>query len=82
MPDPWKNWCKSHDVFPRRIFRILVLIWGGFGVQKKSQNHFPGTKTLGSKPSWGVWNTTTVQNDVLEGPEIDFWAHGRRFGMI
>ena len=41
----------------------------------------PGTKTLGSKPFWGVWNTTTVQHDVLEGPQIDFWARGRRFGM-
>ena len=74
--------CKSHVVFPHRIFHILVSIWGDFGVEKGSQNHPPGTKTLGSKPSWGVWNTTTVQNDVLEGPEIDFWVHGRRFGMV
>ena len=76
MPDPWTKWCKSHVVFPRRIFRILVSIWGGFGVQKKSRNHPLGTKTLGSKPFWGVWNTTTVQNDVLESPKSIFEPTG------
>ena len=82
MPDPWNKCCKSHVVFPRRIFRILVSIWGGFGVQKRCQNHPPGTKTLGSKPFWGVWNTTTVQNDVLEGPKSIFEHIGVDLGWF
>ena len=82
MPDPWKNQCKKRRAFRYHIFRILVSIWKGFGLQNASQNHTLGTKMLGRSSFWAVLAAVFPQNGVLEDSEVDFGALGNRFGRL
>ena len=82
MPDPSKNQCKKRRAFRYHIFRILVSIWRGFGLQNASQNHTLGTKMLGRSSFWAVLAAVFPQNGVSEGPEVDFGALRSRFGSL